>query len=115
MGRSKKSMLIALCLLLLTFKAVAGSVFVQSAIERAHLQVTSCTGMEIQQNAQERDSDKESVHNLYIMYHVIGDINDVGVVVINHPDLALVTSIEKKLPRLSNIPSSLYKPPKFTA
>ena len=112
---SKKSILIALCLLLLTFKAIAGGVFIQSAIERAHLQVTSCTGAEIQQNVQDGDSDKESVHNLYIMYHVIGDINDMSVVVPNRLDLSLAISAENTLPHLSNIPSSLYKPPKFTA
>jgi hypothetical protein len=115
MGRSKKSMLIALCLLLLTFKAMAGSVFVRSAIERAHIQATSCVGVEIQENAQERGSDKESVHNLYIMYHVMGDINDMVIVVPALSASSLVTSAEKKLPRLSNTPNSLYKPPKFTA
>ena len=115
MGRSKKSMLIALCLLLLTFKAMAGSVFVRSAIERAHIQATSCVAAEIQQNVQDRGPDKESVHSLYIMYHVMGDINDMAIVVPVPSAASLVTSAEMKLPRLSNIPNSLYKPPKFAA
>jgi len=81
MGFSKKTSILAVCLFLIAFKAAAGSVFIQSAIERAHLQGTSCTSIGVAQNlgSQDASDEKQPVHAMYLMYHVTASISNTAV------------------------------------
>lgn len=114
MVQTKKSLLIALCLLLVVFKAMAGNVFIQSAIERAHLQISTCPSIEAQQQLNVHDSgdDREPVHNMYLMYHVTANINEVAISIPLPSESITFFAVENERIHLSNIPDSLYKPPR---
>lgn len=117
MAPTKKSLLIGVCLLLIAFKVTAGNIFIQSAIERAHLQVSSCVNVEVQQqfNAHESSDDREPVHNMYLMYHVTANINDLTINIPRPTESGTLFAIEDEYFHLSNIPESAFKPPKSIA
>lgn len=117
MALTKKSFLIGVCLLLIAFKVAAGSIFIQSAIERAHLQVSSCISVEAQQHLNTHDSgdDKEPVHNMYLMYHVTANISDITINIPTPSESTTIFVSENEQFHLSNIPESAFKPPKSIA
>lgn len=114
---TKKSFLVALCLLLVVFKATAGNIFIQSAVERAHLQISSCMSIETQQglNAHDSSNDKDPVHSMYLMYHVTASISEAKISIPAPSESTIIFVEENKRFRLSNIPDSLFKPPKAVA
>lgn len=112
-----KTFVLLLCLFLISFKAAAGGIFIQSAIERAELagsysnSLASCQAHSRSESA----DDKEQVHSMYLMSHVTANISDVGIVFflpsIANPTFALVNEALFT----QNFPDSAFKPPKAIA
>ena len=114
--RSKTLILLA-CLFLIAFKAAAGSIFIQSAIERAEL-AGSCSICSMSQqvhNSPGSAEDKEQVHTMYLMSHVTANISDVGIVIFLPPITTNKFTPAKEVLFSQNFPDSAFKPPKAIA
>ena len=113
----RKTFVILACLFLIAFKAAAGSIFIQSAIERAEL-AGDCGNASFSQqahNSPESADDKEQVHTIYLMSHVTANISENRAVVFL-PSMAMhkFTSVNEAL-FTQNFPDSAFKPPKALA
>ena len=112
-----KTLVLLICLFLIAFKAAAGSIFIQSAIERAELAGSYSNASMSQQahNSSESADDKEQVHTMYLMSHVTANISDVGIAIF----LPLITTHKftsaKEVLFSQNFPDSAFKPPKAIA
>jgi hypothetical protein len=113
----KKTLVIFICFFMIAFKAAAGSIFIQAAIERAGLANSYANGsivMQAQSIAESAD-DKEPVHTMYLMSHVTANITEIGVTVFS-PLISVATfSIATEVLFTQNFPDSAFKPPKATA
>ncbi len=76
---SKKTIVLAICFCIITFKVMASSIFVQSAIERACLQSHACVDTSSVNQlviSNEAASEEEPVHTLFLMSHVTGNLGN---------------------------------------
>lgn len=114
---SKKSLIVIICLFVISFKVAAGGIFIQSAIERAHLLSTTCMSLEIQQTISSNDGgdDKSPIHSMYLMSHVIAALDEAVVIMPILPEHQMKYATPGDPRHADNIPDSAYKPPKNTA
>jgi hypothetical protein len=112
---SKKSLIVAICLFIIAFKGAAGSIFVQSAIERAQLHGHSCMAAVEAKTISSNDlsDDQQPVHTMYLMYHVTANINDTQIHLPTQLGSILVYAIQGDRLYLDNIPDAAFKPPKY--
>ena len=109
-----KTIILLICLFLITFKVAASSIFIQAAIERAQL-ASSAVNTAISQQAHESaDSadDKQQVHTIYLMSHVTGSISETGITVFLPPKTPIKFVAAKEVLFIQNFPDSAFKPPK---
>ena len=113
----RKSFALLICLFLIAFKAAAGSIFIQAAIERAELANSYAnSSIAIQaQNIAESADDNEPVHTMYLMSHVTANISEVGITVFSPPIAVAIFSIANEVLFTQNFPDSAFKPPKASA
>ena len=114
---SKKSLIIAICLFVIAFKVAAGSIFIQSAIERAQLQSHACmTALETKSiNSNDASDDQQPVHTMYLMSHVTADIGEtqIYIPVVSEPFITFAAQDDRLY--FDNIPDSVFKPPKISS
>jgi hypothetical protein len=112
-----KTLILLICLFLVAFKAAAGSIFIQAAIERAELAGSYSISSVSQQahSSSESADDKEQVHTMYLMSHVTADISDVGVVIFLPPITKRKFFLANEVLFTQNFPDSAFKPPKAIA
>ena len=112
-----KTLVLLICLFLIAFKAAAGSIFIQSAIERAELAGGYSNSLVAQQAyaTSESADDKEQVHTMYLMSHVTANINDVGIAFFVPPTTAHKFAPTNEVLLTQNFPDSAFKPPKAIA
>jgi hypothetical protein len=81
----KKTLVLFICFFMIAFKAAAGSIFIQAAIERAELAYSYANGSIVMQvqNIAESVDDKEPVHTMYLMSHVTANITEIGITVLH--------------------------------
>ena len=102
---------------MIAFKAAAGSIFIQAAIERAELACSYANGsivVQVQSIAETVD-DKEPVHTMYLMSHVTANITEIGITVFSPQTSVATFSITNEVLFSQNFPDSAFKPPKVTA
>jgi hypothetical protein len=113
----KKTLVLFICFFMIAFKAAAGSIFIQAAIERVELANSYANGsivMQAQSIAESAD-DKEPVHTMYLMSHVTANITEIGITVFSPPISVVTFSIANEVLFSQNFPDSAFKPPKVTA
>ena len=110
----RKTLVLFICLFLIAFKAAAGSIFIQSAIERAELAGSYSNASMSQQahNSSDSADDKEQVHTMYLMSHVTANITEIGITVFSPPISVATFSIANEVLFSQNFPDSAFKPPK---
>ncbi|MEA9569030.1 hypothetical protein [Polynucleobacter sp. AP-Nickl1-40-C4] len=113
---SKKTLIIGLCLLLIAFRAAAGNIFIQSAVERVHLQVNSCSSLGAEHALTQQDStdDKQPVSAMYVMYHVTANVSDTQILIPAQAESVIAYGMRGDRLYFDNIPDSAFKPPKHT-
>ncbi|QWE20614.1 hypothetical protein [Polynucleobacter sp. AP-Kolm-20A-A1] len=112
-----KTLVLLICLFLIAFKAAAGNIFIQSAIERAEL-AGGYSNTSVSQQAHsssESADDKEQVHTMYLMSHVTANISDVGIVIFLPPMTKHKFATANEVLFSQNFPDSAFKPPKVIA
>ncbi|AWW46985.1 hypothetical protein DPM18_09290 [Polynucleobacter paneuropaeus] len=112
-----KTLVLFICLFMIAFKAAAGSIFIQAAIERAELACSYANGsivVQVQSIAESAD-DKEPVHTMYLMSHVTANIAEIGTAVFSPPISVATFSITNEVLFTQNFPDSAFKPPKAQA
>jgi len=112
-----KTLVLLLCLVLIAFKAVAGSIFIQAAIERAELAGSygNVSMSQLAHNSSDSADDKEQVHTMYIMSHVTANISQNRITVFLPPATKHKFVISNEALFTQNFPDSAFKPPKATA
>lgn len=112
-----KTLVLLIRLFLIAFKAAAGSIFIQAAIERADLAGSYNSSSASQQayNSPESADDKEQVHTMYLMSHVTTNINDVGIAFFLPPLIKQKFVLANEVLFTQNLPDSAFKPPKAIA
>lgn len=112
-----KTLVLLICLFLIAFKAAAGSIFIQAAIERAELAGSYSNSLVLQQAhiSSESADDKEQVHTMYLMSHVTANINNVGIAFFVPTMTAHKFALANEVLFTQNFPDSAFKPPKAIA
>ncbi len=112
-----KTIVLLICLFLISFKVAAGSIFIQAAIERAELAGSYSNASVSQQthSSSESADDKEQVHTMYLMSHVTANISDVGISIFLPPITTYKFTPAKEVLFSQNFPDSAFKPPKAIA
>jgi len=113
----KKTLVLFICFFMIAFKAAAGSIFIQTAIERAEIANSYANGsIAIQaQNIAESADDKEPVHTLYLMSHVTATFDDCSIAVFSPPISTATFTVPNEALFTQNFPDSAFKPPKAKA
>lgn len=112
---NKKNLILAICIFIVTFKVMAGNIFIQSAVERACLYSSGCTHLELSANslsAVEVASDEEPVYTLFLMSHVTGNVGSTSLDLPVSPDFQSAYSLSEDRLILGDIADCPYKPPK---
>ena len=112
-----KTLVLLICLFLVAFKATAGCIFIQSAIERAEL-AGSCSHASISEQAQSvpgSADDKEQVHTMYLMSHVTANISNVEIVIFVPQISTHKFALTNESLFTQNFPDSAFKPPRRIA
>jgi hypothetical protein len=112
-----KTLVLLICLVLIAFKAAAGSIFIQAAIERAELAGSYSSASISQQAHNNSDSadDKEQVHTMYLMSHVTANISETRVAVFLPQMTKHKFVLTNEALFTQNFPDSAFKPPKTNA
>lgn len=112
-----KTIVLFICLFLVAFKAAAGSIFIQSAIERVELAGSYCKISDAQliNHSPDADDDKAQVHTMYLMSHVTANISETGVAICLPPISVAKFFITNDPALTQNFPDSAFKPPKAAA
>lgn len=116
--RSKsRSLVILICLFLISFKVAASSIFIEAAIERAQMrQVTYVSSVGIEAGSSKDSTDKkQDAHSLFLMSHVTANISDVGIALPYRAVDSVAFSVSHEILFTQNFPDSAFKPPKITA
>ena len=112
-----KTFVLLMCLFLIAFKAAAGSIFIQAAIERAEL-AGSYGNVSVSQqahNSSESADDKEQVHTMYLMSHVTANISENRAAVFLPSITTHKFAVTNEVLFTQNFPDSAFKPPKAIA
>jgi hypothetical protein len=112
-----KTIVLLICLLLVTFKVAASSIFIQAAIERAQIAgaYTEVATSQHSQDVFQSADDKEQVHTMYLMSHVTANVSDVGILLPFVLAKLLTFSCPPAILFTQNFPDSVFKPPKTNA
>ena len=112
-----KTLVLLICLFLIAFKAAAGSIFIQAAIERAELAGSYSNYSTAQQahSGSESTDDKEQVHTIYLMSHVTANISGDGIIFFLPPMTKRKFVLANEVLLTQNFPDSAFKPPKAIA
>ena len=117
MRSSSRSLVILLCLFLISFKVTAGSIFIDAAIERAQMHQTATVGhvsVGEHENPQLTDGEPQS-HTLFLMSHVTANVSDTSIPIPFYSNEAMVFNYSNEILYTQNFPDSDFKPPKLTA
>jgi hypothetical protein len=109
-----KTLVLLICLVLIAFKAAAGSIFIQAAIERAQID-SSYLNVPISQQSYESAgpfTDKHQVHTTHLMSHVTANISEAGITVFPLLKTPIQFAIANEVLFSQNFPDSAFKPPK---
>jgi hypothetical protein len=109
-----KTVVLLICLFLIAFKAAAGSIFIQAAIEQAQIDGLYANAPISQQSYEGAGSftDKQQVHTMHLMSHVVANISETGATVFLSPKTPSQFAIANKVLFTQNYPDSAFKPPK---
>ena len=114
MQSRKRSLAILLCLFLISFKVAAGSIFIDAALERAHLLQSSFSVVVFDQanHPKEASGGEQQSHTLFLMSHVTANITDIGIAVLlpSYTEYEYFSINETLFTQ--NFPDSAFKPPK---
>ncbi|MBU3612049.1 hypothetical protein [Polynucleobacter sp. MG-27-Goln-C1] len=117
MRSRNRSIVILLCLCLISFKAAAGSIFVEAAIERAQISQALFSGSISDHSHisnQTTDGQPQS-HTLFLMSHVTANISDNSSIIVPFSPTVIFTFARfSNLLFTQNFPDSAFKPPKVT-
>ena len=117
MRSRNRSLVILICLFLISFKVAAGSVFIDAAIERAQMHQTSFATF-ISDHGHEShhaDGGQQESRTLFLMSHVTANISEIQIAIF-HPLLsALKFTLANDVLFSQNFPDSAFKPPKVQA
>lgn len=115
--RSKsRSLVILICLFLISFKVAASSIFIEAAIERAQMhQSTYASSVALEVGVSKDSADeKQDAHSLFLMSHVTANINDFGITVPYRAVDSVAFNGSYEILFTQNFPDSAFKPPKIT-
>ena len=109
-----KTIVLLICLFLIAFKAAAGSVFIQAAIEQAQIDSGYASAPISHQLHEGAGSfpDSQHAHIMHLMSHVAGNISEAGAIVFSIPNTPVQFAIANKVLYTQNFPDSVFKPPK---
>ena len=116
MRSRNRSLVILICLFLISFKVAAGSVFIDAAIERALMYQTSFAGFVSDQshiNKETADGQQQS-HTLFLMSHVTANVSDTSIIIPFRSTEAITFYCFSDILFTQNFPDSAFKPPKVT-
>ena len=108
-----KTLVLLMCLFLIAFKVAAGSIFIQSAIERAEL--AGSYASQQAHNSSDSADDKEQVHAMYLMSHVTANISEIRIAVFLPSMTMHQFAMANEVLLTQNFPDSAFKPPKAIA
>jgi len=116
MRSGSRSLAILLCLFLISFKVAASSIFIDAAIERAHMQNTCFTEATAQGGhfSKESADDKQQSHALFLMSHITANISNTEISVPFQSVQSMALRSMADVLYTQNIPDSAFKPPKVT-
>ena len=117
MRSSNRSIVILLCLCLISFKAAAGSIFVEAAIERAQISQALFSGLisEHSHNTDQTADGQPQPHTLFLMSHVTANMSDNSSIIVPFSPTAIFTfACFSNFLFTQNFPDSAFKPPKVT-
>lgn len=117
MRSRNRSVVILLCLFLISFKVAAGSIFIDAAIERAQMHQASFASFVSDQghaNKETTDGQQQS-HTLFLMSHVTANVSDNSIIVPFRAIEVITFNCFSDIFFTQNFPDSAFKPPKATA
>ena len=117
MRSRNRSLVILICLFLISFKIAAGSIFIDAALERAHMHQTSFHTLVSDHGHAGSDNDggQQESRTLFLMSHVTANISENRVVVFLPSEVALKFTVANEVLFTQNFPDSAFKPPKAIA
>ncbi|WP_281744650.1 hypothetical protein [Polynucleobacter yangtzensis] len=117
MRNRNRSLVLLICLFLISFKVAAGSVFVDAAIERVQMHQASLAGFVSDHShaKSEPAGEQQQSHTLFLMSHVTANISDNGIVIFLPPITSHKFTPAKEVLFTQNFPDSAFKPPKAIA
>ena len=112
-----KTLVLLICLVMIAFKATAGSIFIQAAIERAELagSYNNISMSHQVHNSADSADDKEQVHTMYLMSHVTANISETRIAAFFPKITKHKFVLTNKSLFTQNFPDSAFKPPKANA
>ena len=112
-----RSLVILICLFLISFKLAAGSVFIHAAIERVHMHQTSFASFVSDQSYANKETTdgQQQAHSLFLMSHVAANVSDTSIIVLFRPADSFVFNCFRDTLFTQNFPDSVFKPPKAAA
>ena len=112
-----RSLIILICLFLISFKIAAGSIFIDAALERAHMHQTSFSTLVSDHTHTGNDAGggQQESHALFLMSHVTANISENGIVIFLPPGVTHKFTMANEVLFTQNFPDSAFKPPKFIA
>ena len=116
MRSRNRSLVILICLFLISFKVAAGSVFIDAAVERAQMLQASFVGFDSDQshaNKETTDGQQQS-HTLFLMSHVTANVSDSSIVAPFRTSEAITFNFFSDILFTQIFPDSAFKPPKVT-
>lgn len=117
MRSRNRSLVILICLFLISFKIAAGSIFIDAALERAHLHQTSFSTLapDYGHAGSDTDGGQQQSHTLFLMSHVTANISENRNVVFLPPEVTHKFTVANEVLFSQNFPDSAFKPPKAIA
>lgn len=117
MRSRNRSLIILICLFLISFKVAAGSVFIDAAIERAqmHQDVFSTFISDHSHAGKDADSGQQESRTLFLMSHVTANISENRISVFLPPITHHKFALANEVLFTQNFPDTAFKPPKAIA
>lgn len=117
MRTRSRSLVILLCLFLISFKVAASSIFIDAAIERAQIHQAVFAGFVAEKShaSKETSEGQQQVHTLFLMSHVIANLSDTSIITPFRSPKATVFNYSGDILCTQTFPDSAFKPPKSIA
>ena len=112
-----RSLIILICLFLISFKIAAGSIFIDAALERAHMHQTSFSTLvsDHTHTGNNADGGQQESRTLFLMSHVTANISENRIIVFSPLEVAYKFTVADEVVFTQNFPDSAFKPPKSIA